>query len=147
MVDIPLGNVGVKVGALDEAEEELIDNLKMGPSKLKHGLVLFGVERVARGIDLGRDRTEEIVGKHADNLWVDELANYSALGSDVLEHLVQSGSLDLLALELCAGIIEVKERGTLSQLAYKELRTLIRANFNKRGKLLDFDALGDVEPG
>jgi hypothetical protein len=31
LIDIPLGDVGIEVRALDETQEELVNNLKMGP--------------------------------------------------------------------------------------------------------------------
>ena len=45
---------------------------------------------------------------HLNDLGVDALCNDAPLGRDILEHLMEGLSLDLLALELCAGIVEIK---------------------------------------
>ncbi len=34
LIDIPLSEVGVEVGALDETKEEFINNLEVGPCEL-----------------------------------------------------------------------------------------------------------------
>jgi hypothetical protein len=60
LVDVLLGRIGVEVGALDEAEEELVDDLEVGPRQLEHGLVLLRVKGVARRVDLGRYRPEKV---------------------------------------------------------------------------------------
>lgn len=60
LVDKALGDVRVEVGALDEAKEELIDDLEVGPRELEHGFVLLGVVRVASRVDGGRDGAEEV---------------------------------------------------------------------------------------
>jgi hypothetical protein len=60
LVDVLLGGVGVEVWTLDKPEEELVDDLEMGPRELEDGLVLFRVEGVARRVDLRRYRSEEV---------------------------------------------------------------------------------------
>lgn len=60
LVDEALGDVGVEVGALDEAKEELVDDLQVRPRELEHGFVLLGVVGVASGVDGGRDGSEEV---------------------------------------------------------------------------------------
>ena len=50
MVDVCLGDVGVKVLALDEAKEELINDLNMWPGNLEDRLVLLRIKGlVGRG--------------------------------------------------------------------------------------------------
>lgn len=63
LVNVSLRNVGVEVGALDEAQEEFVDDLEMRPGELEDRLVLLGVVRVACGVDGGRDGTEEVGGE------------------------------------------------------------------------------------
>lgn len=58
---------------------------------------------------------------HLDHLGVYILGDDTALVSDVFEHLVQGLSLDLLALEVRAGVVEVEENVTLMELADEEL--------------------------
>ncbi len=60
VVDELFGDVVCEVWALDEAEEELVDDLEMGPGELEHGLVLFGVEGLADGVDLWRDGAKRL---------------------------------------------------------------------------------------
>lgn len=60
LVDVPLGDVGVEVGALDEPQEELVDDLEVRPRELEHGLVLLGVVRVAGRVHRRRDRAEQV---------------------------------------------------------------------------------------
>lgn len=55
LVYVTLGDVCVEVGALDEAEEEFVDNLKVRPGEFEDGLVLFGIECVARRVHRRRN--------------------------------------------------------------------------------------------
>lgn len=55
LVDVLLPDVRVELRALDESEEELINDLQVRPSQLKHRLIFLWIKRVARWIDLGRD--------------------------------------------------------------------------------------------
>mmetsp|Transcript_26369 Transcript_26369/g.72812 ORF Transcript_26369/g.72812 Transcript_26369/m.72812 type:complete len:279 (-) Transcript_26369:30-866(-) len=59
LVHIFLGRFGVDLRADNEAEEEFISNLQVGPSRLQHGLVLLGV----KVIGCRRQRTANI-GRH-----------------------------------------------------------------------------------
>ena len=58
---------------------------------------------------------------HADHLWVYSLCDYTTLGGDIFEHLMQSLCLDLLSFELRACVIEIKQDTTLVQLFNEEL--------------------------
>ena len=58
LVDVALRDVGNKVGTLDEAQEELVDDLEMGPGELKNWFVFLRVKSVASRIYLGRYRTK-----------------------------------------------------------------------------------------
>ena len=64
----------------------------MRPGHFERRLVLFRIEfRVVAG----RQDAEYILGNHLDDLWVEGL-DYGALcGSDVVDELVQSRTLDL----------------------------------------------------
>lgn len=147
LVNVSFGKICVKVGTLDKSEEEFIDNLKMGPCELEHRLVLFWVERVTCWVYGGRDRAEEICCKlmmaqqvtdiknaggathHVDNFGIDVLSDDAALCRDILEHLVKGLCLDLLALELCARVIEVEKDATLVEFFDEQLRTLVGGSF------------------
>lgn len=60
MVYVALGDVGVEIWALNEAEEQLVDDLQVRPSELENRLVLFWVEGVTERVDLGRYRPEQV---------------------------------------------------------------------------------------
>ena len=62
---------------------------------------------------------------HVDHFGIDVLSDDTALGRDVLEHLMKRVRFDLLAPELSVCIIEIKEDTTLVKLSYKQLRTFI----------------------
>jgi hypothetical protein len=96
VVDVLLRDVGVKVGALDEAQEELVHHLDVGPSNLEDRLVFFGVECFALRVYWWRNGSEEILGKHLHDLRVHSLSNDLAVVGDVVKKLVQSQSLDFL---------------------------------------------------
>jgi hypothetical protein len=51
------------------------------------------------------------------------------LCGDIIEHLVESLGLYLLALELCTGVVEVEEDATLVEFLNKQLGTLARRGF------------------
>lgn len=62
---------------------------------------------------------------HVDDLWVDLLRDDSSVLRNVFEHLVQCLSLDLLALQFRAGIVEVEHHFALLQFPYEELVALL----------------------
>jgi hypothetical protein len=96
VVNVCLGDVGVEILALNEAQEELINDLDMWPSDLKNGLIFFGIESFTLRVHWRWDRTEQILGKHVDNLGVHGFCDDLSVIGDVIQQLVQSKSLDLL---------------------------------------------------
>lgn len=117
----------------------------MGPGELEYGLVLLRVVGVSCGVHRRWDGSEEVGRElekqrqftpavtraskctethHADDLRVDALRNNSALGRDPLEHLGQRCGLDLLATNVGRGVVEVKDDGTLVELAEEEVVSL-----------------------
>ena len=62
---------------------------------------------------------------HVDHFGIDVFSDHTTLRTDVLDHLAESLGFNLLAFELCVGIVEIKEDATLVQLLYKELRTFV----------------------
>jgi hypothetical protein len=147
---VPFGDVGVEVGALDEAEEELVDDLEVRPRELEDRLVFLWVEKVAYGVYGRGDGAEEVGGKlagrsrdtegdrqqkrthHADHLWIYGLGDHPALSGDVFEHLMQGLGLDLLSPELRAGVVKVEEDATLLELLDEQLVPLTGRSFWKR---------------
>jgi hypothetical protein len=51
------------------------------------------------------------------------------LGGNIIEHLMESLGLDLLALELCAGVIEVEQDTTLMEFLDEQLGALAWRGF------------------
>lgn len=66
LIDVPLGDVRVEVGAFDKAEEELVDDLEVRPGKLEHGFVLLWVVRISCRVHGRRDRSEEVGSELVD---------------------------------------------------------------------------------
>jgi hypothetical protein len=128
LIDILLSDVGVEIGTLDKAKEELVDDLQVGPSKFENRLVLLWIKRVTSRVDLRRDRSEQVGRKlvhqltfssfqegtyHIDDLWVNLLRDHTPILRNVFQHFMQSLRLDLLSLELGTGVVEIKYDFTL----------------------------------
>jgi hypothetical protein len=136
VVDVRLGNVGVEILALDEAQEELINDLDMGPSNLEDGLILFGIESLTLGVYRGWDRTEQVLGKHVDNLGVHGFGNNLSVVGDIVQQLVQGEPLDFLRFHVAARIVKVENDVTLVNLLHKEFLSSVGRNFMETGQLL-----------
>lgn len=137
LVNIALGEVGVEVWAFNEAEEEFVDDLEVGPGELEDGFVFFWVEGVTCWVDRWGYRSEEVGGKlptgslrgqfrkqrggtdHVDDLGVYILSNDSALSCDIFQHLVEGLSLDLLSFKFGAGVVEIEQYTTLVEFLDK----------------------------
>jgi hypothetical protein len=117
----------------------------VGPSELENRLILLWIERVAGRIDLRWDRSEQVRGKldpplvrrlhsswqithHANDLWVYLLGNDPALLRNVFEHLMKRLCLDLLAVEVATGIVEIKDHSTLLELLDEQLVAIFGSN-------------------
>ena len=60
MIDIPLGDVRIKIRAFDKPQKELVNDLEMWPGELQYGFILFGIICVTSGIHGRGYRTEEV---------------------------------------------------------------------------------------
>jgi hypothetical protein len=60
LINVSFRNVRVEVGALDESEEELVDDLQVRPCEFEHWFVLLGIVGVACWVDGWWDRPEEV---------------------------------------------------------------------------------------
>lgn len=139
LVNVSLADVGVEVHRLDEAQEELVNDLEVGPGEFQYRLILFRVICIAGGVDLRRDRSEQIGGElivsrilpcikltyHANHLGIDRLRDNPPRLRDVLEHLMQCLRLDLLPIQVRARVVEVKDDTALLQLLDEEFRLLL----------------------
>lgn len=67
MINEPLSNICVEILALDEAEEELINNLDVRPCDLQHRFVFLGVESLTLRIHGWRYRAEQVFTEHIDD--------------------------------------------------------------------------------
>ena len=63
VIDKLFGDIGAKVGRLDEAKEELVDDLEMWPCQFENRFVFFRIKCVACWIDLRRNRSKEVCCK------------------------------------------------------------------------------------
>jgi hypothetical protein len=128
LIDILLSDVGIEIGTLDKAKEELVDDLQVGPSKFENRLVLLWIKCVTSRVDLRRDRSEQVGRKlvhqltfssfqegtyHIDDLWVNLLRDHTSILRNVFQHFMQSLRLDLLSLKLGTGVVEIKYDFTL----------------------------------
>jgi hypothetical protein len=66
LIDILLSDIGIEIGTLDKAKEELVDDLQMGPSKFENRLVLLWIECVTSRVDLRGNGSEQVGGKLVD---------------------------------------------------------------------------------
>lgn len=137
VVDIGLGNVGVEILALNEAQEKLINNLDMWPGNLENGLILLWIKGLALRVHGGRDWAEQVLGKHVDDLGIHGLSDDLSVVSDIVEQLVQSKPLDLLGLHVSTRIVEVENDVALVNLLHKELLSSVGGDFMKAGQLLE----------
>ena len=136
VVYIRLGNVCVEVLTFDEAEEELVNDLDVGPRYFQDRLVFFGIKGLALGVHRRRDGTEQVLGKHFDYTRVHLLGDDLAVVGDIVEQLVQGQALDLLGLHVTASIIEIEDDVALVNLLHEELLALVGGHFVKPGQLL-----------
>lgn len=60
LVNVSLGDARLKVGRLQEAQVELVDELQMRPRRLQRRFVLLGIEFSAVRIRRWRQRSEEV---------------------------------------------------------------------------------------
>lgn len=133
VVNVGLGNVCVEILAFDEAQEELVNDLNVGPGNLKHGLVLFWVKGFALRVHRRRDRSEEVFAEHVDHLGVHGLGDDLSVVSDVVKQLVQSQSLNFLCLHVATGVVEVENDVALLNLLHKKLLASVGRDFVKAG--------------
>jgi hypothetical protein len=135
LIDILLPDVGAKVRVLDETQKELVHDLQMRPSEFQNGFIFLWVESVSRGVDLGRNRSEqvgrELSGRvrtqlvvivpqfntpsefslathHSDDLGVNSLGNNPPPDRDIIQHLMQSLTLCMLFRQISRSVVKVE---------------------------------------
>lgn len=113
LIDVLFAHVGLKLGRLEEAQEEFVDNLKMRPARLERRLVLFLVGLAGRLVRVGRQRAEYVERHHGDYLGIHGLGETRLGYADVVDDLVEARAFDLFALEVGHRIHEVEHDAAL----------------------------------
>ena len=121
VVDVRLGDVCVEVLAFDEAKEELVHDLDMRPGNFQHGLVLFGIERLALRVHGRRNRAEQVLGEHADDDRVHGLRDDLSVIGHIVQELMESQALDFLGFHVGACVVEVEDDVALLDLLHEEI--------------------------
>ena len=129
VVDICLGDVGIEVLALDESEEEFINDLDVRPGNLQNRLVLLRVKGLSLRVHWRRNRTEEVLGKHLDDTRVHGFGNDLSIISDIVQQLVKRQPFDLLCLHITTSIVKVEDDIALVDLVHEQVLSAIRCNF------------------
>lgn len=101
----------------------LLYNLTAGISRHSKGGSLDFFPYLYRFSKLIR-KVVEVGTHHFDDLWVDGLRKHAAAGRNVFDQLVESASLDLLALQIGHGVHEVERHAALAQFADQQLLLL-----------------------
>lgn len=90
MVNVGFGDVGVEILTLDEAQEEFINDLDMGPSNLQDGLILLWIESLTLGVDGRWNWAKQIFSEHVDDSGIHRFGDDLSIVGNVIEQLMQS---------------------------------------------------------
>jgi hypothetical protein len=148
MVNVLLSNVRVEVLAFNKAQEELVDNLNMGPSDLEDWLVFFWVKCLALWIHRRRNWTEQILAEHFHHSRVHLLCDDLPVVCHIIEKLVEGQSFNLLGLHVAASIVEIEDDIALINLLHEQFLSSVWWHFVETGKLIQFSLtlIRDVKP-
>jgi len=147
MINILFRNVCVEILALDEAQEELVDNLNVRPGNFQNRFILFRIKCFAlRGHRWG-NRSKQVLGKHLHHARIHGLCDHGAVVGDVIQELVKSQPLDLFGLHVCCRIIEVEDNVALIDLLHKQFLAPVRSYFVEAWQFLQLSLalVGNVE--
>jgi len=97
-VDVLLENFEIHVVGSDEAQEELVHDLKMGPGRLEGGLLILGVQNII--VEALGKCAEDVCGHHLQHLDENGLGDEVASLGNVVDKLKQQLTLDLLGSNL-----------------------------------------------
>jgi len=136
VVDVLLCVVCVEVGAFDEAQKKLINNLNVWPGYFENRLVLLWIEGVSLRIHRRGNWTKEVLGKHVDDSGIHGLRDDLTVLGDIIKQLMQGQTLDLLGLHVSTGVVEVKDDVALIEFLHKELLATIGWHLVKAWQLL-----------
>jgi hypothetical protein len=66
LVNIALGQIGVEIRAFNEAEEKLVDDLKVRPGEFEYWFIFLRIKGITSGIDRWGYGTKEVGRKLVD---------------------------------------------------------------------------------
>lgn len=138
MVNILLSNVRIEVLALNEAQEEFVDDLNVGPSDLEYWLIFLWVECLALRIHGRRDWAEQILTEHLHNPRIHLLRDDLSVVRHVIEKLVKCQSLDFFGLHISTCIVEVEDDIALINLLHEQLLSAIGWHFVEAREFIQF---------
>lgn len=147
VVDVLLSDIGVEILALDEAQEELVDDLNMGPSNLQNGLVFLRIEGLTLRIHRRGNGAEQVLREHLDHTRIHALRDDLPVVGDVVKQLMQGQALDLLRLHVSTSIVEVEDDVALINLLHEQILPLVGRNLVETRELfqLALALIRDVE--
>lgn len=96
MVNVLLGNIGVEVLALNEAQEKFIHDLNMGPCNFKNRLVLLWIKSLSLWVHGRRNGPKQVLAEHFHDARVHGFLDDVAIVGNVVQQFVQSQALYLL---------------------------------------------------
>mmetsp|Transcript_10737 Transcript_10737/g.25650 ORF Transcript_10737/g.25650 Transcript_10737/m.25650 type:complete len:223 (-) Transcript_10737:100-768(-) len=134
-VDVLASHLRLRRARDHETQEELVDNVEMGPGGLEDRLVLLRVKgRVARA---RRQRPEDVRRDHSDNFGHDRLAEGLLSAVHVINKFQQRLAFDLFVPVISRIVGEIADDATEPHLADKEVGTLAVRYLFERGEVLD----------
>ena len=131
MIYVLFRNVGVEILAFDEAKEELVDDLNMGPGHFQHRFVFLWIKGLALRVHGGWNRSKQIFTEHVDDSRIHWLRDDLAIVCHIVKQLVQCQAFDLFGLHVPAGIIEVEDDVALVNLLHKQFLSSVWGNLVK----------------
>ncbi len=85
MIYMAFRNIRIEVLALDEAKEELVNDLYVRPCDLKHWLIFLGVKCLTLWIHRRWNWSEKIFAEHVDYFWVHCVRDNLTIICDIVE--------------------------------------------------------------
>lgn len=147
MVDVRLGHIGVKVLALDETQEELVDDLDVRPGHFQHGFVLLGIKSLALRRNGRWNGTKQVLGKHLDDPRIHGFGDNGAVVGDIVEEFVQGQPFDFLGLHIGGRVVKVEDDVALIDLLHEEILATVGRHFVEARKLFELSLalVGDIK--
>lgn len=147
MVYETLGNIGIEVLTLDEAEEEFIDDLDMRPRNFQDRLILLWVESFTLRIHWGWDWPKEILAEHFHHPRIHSLGYDLPVVGHVVQEFMKGKTFDFFRLHITRSVVEIKDDVALINLLHEQLFSAVWRYLVKARQLFQFSLalIGDVE--